>query len=104
MDIDEDRTSRVENRVFSINKQRIKRKLKHRKEIYSKRGTSQQYQIVREINEEKESQVSGINQLFQKIIAENVPKLGKTNPVRYRKHTGHQLDKTTKENPKAYHS
>lgn len=53
----------------------------------------------RGINEEEEPQVSSINHLFKKIIAETFPKLGKTSTYRYKKHTGHQLDETTKENP-----
>lgn len=43
--------------------------------------------------------ISGIAQIFNKIIEENFPKLWKDHTYKYKKHTDHQIDKTRKGSP-----
>ena len=48
--------------------------------------------------EEGESQDNGMNQILNRIIQENFPKLKKTQPYKYKKHIEHKIDKIRKEN------
>lgn len=52
------------------------------------------------IDEGDESKFNSIDQIFKKSMEENICKFGKNipHPYKYKKHTGHQRDKTRKEN------
>jgi hypothetical protein len=46
------------------------------------------------IEGEEEAQVKGTENIFNKIIEENFPILTKEIPIKYRKHTEHQIERT----------